>query len=241
MHRTNICSSCRSSSVPEPGARVRASAAGRTSASREQLGVSAGEHVYSWTSDIELSAEQRRTQSQRADRSPEPRGRRPTRARDVVRDVPGQSASPTSKKDASARERRMTRYTCSGCMLYWAEGNEGTQRPRLRELRASPMVVAFCRFLRESLGVERDAPPARRSTHTRTTASRSTSIEAHWFDGARDYRASCVRKHIVDHMPTSSSGRAAQSARLRRVLAEGRQHARAPAHLRRDPGVRRFR
>ena len=90
----------------------------------------------------------------------------------------------------------------AGCMLYWAEGAKN--RNQLKLANSDPnMVRFFCEFLRECF----DGP--------RTSPYGSTSISLTGCDrGDRDPLARtpptpriCLRKHTINHKPTSSSGR----------------------------------
>jgi hypothetical protein len=89
-------------------------------------------------------------------------------------------------------------------MLYWAEGDKGRNTVRLTN--SDPWMVGFFRrFLTEALGVE----PAdiRMSLNVYTNNGLSIEeIERYWLE-LLDLPRTCVRKHMLDHLPTSSSGK----------------------------------
>lgn len=90
-------------------------------------------------------------------------------------------------------------------MLYWAEGSKGRNVIEFANSDVA-MVVVFRRFLRESLRL----PDERLSLAVHAYTDNGLTIgqiEAHWLS-ALDLPASCLRKHLVNHFPTSSSGRA---------------------------------
>jgi hypothetical protein len=68
------------------------------------------------------------------------------------------------------------------------------------------MVRLFRRFLTDSLGVERGAIVMSINVYTNNGMT-IDEIERHWLD-LLGLPATCVRKHTLNHMPTSSSGRA---------------------------------
>lgn len=91
----------------------------------------------------------------------------------------------------------------AGCMLYWAEGAKS--RNTLKLANSDPDLVAFfCQFLRESLGVENDEIRLNLNVYLGNGLT-ITQIEDHWL-AALDLQRSCLRKHTIDALPTSSSG-----------------------------------
>ena len=67
------------------------------------------------------------------------------------------------------------------------------------------MVVFFCRFLRQSLGVAREEVTVRLNVYT-SNGLTLREIEDHWL-WALDLPRTSLRKHSLNHQPTSSSGR----------------------------------
>jgi hypothetical protein len=166
------------------------------------LGVSPGS-VHAWTRDIELTAEQR------AHNLRGPTG--PQNPAVVARRAESWSATCRAKRAAYQAEGRTRALAggdplhLQGCMLYWAEGSKGRNVIDFANSDVA-MVVTFCRFMRESLGVEQDRIRLSINAYTNNGLS-IDDIEAHWLT-ALGLPRSCVRKHVVNHTPTSSSGRA---------------------------------
>ena len=90
-------------------------------------------------------------------------------------------------------------------MLYWAEGSKGRNVIHFSNSGVA-MMVMFARFLRESLCIEDERFRLSINAYTNNGLS-IEDIEAHWL-AELQLPASCVRKHILNHTPTSSSGRA---------------------------------
>ena len=88
-------------------------------------------------------------------------------------------------------------------MLYWAEGAK--TRNTVKFVNSDPhMLRLFLRFLRKCLGV--DAQRFRISLNVYTGNGLSVlEIERYWLDLLQLPRSS-LRKHTLDHTPTSSSG-----------------------------------
>jgi len=90
-------------------------------------------------------------------------------------------------------------------MLYWAEGAKG--RNSIQFSNSDPhMVVFFERFLTEALGVQREQIRFSINVYTNNGMTLD-EIERHWLD-LLGLSPANARKHITNHMPTSSSGRA---------------------------------
>jgi hypothetical protein len=167
----------------------------------KQLSVSPGS-VYEWTKDIEL------TPAQRAHNLSGPSGphnpewvRRRTRAW-VARCRRSRERSQEDGRDAA---REGDPLHLAGCMLYWAEGAK--RRNGIGFSNSDPqMLVLFRRFLSESLAVERDEIVMTLNVYTNNGLT-IEGIERHWLE-LLDLPATAVRKHMLNHMPTSSSGRA---------------------------------
>ena len=160
-----------------------------------QLGVSVST-VHGWTRDIELTAAQRARNlarvGQRARILVEGR-RRQARARRLEAQLEGRR-----------RARQGDPLHLAGCMLYWAEGTKNQNRAQLVNSDVE-MVRFFCGFLRTCFAVENDDLRVSLNFYTGNGVS-PESIERHWLD-ALDLPPSVLTKHIVDSLPTSSSGR----------------------------------
>jgi hypothetical protein len=68
------------------------------------------------------------------------------------------------------------------------------------------MLMLFRRFLTDSLAVERDEIVMTLNVYTNNGLT-IEQIEQHWLE-VLDLPSTAVRKHMLNHMPTSSSGRA---------------------------------
>jgi transcriptional regulator with XRE-family HTH domain len=166
-----------------------------------ELGVAVSS-VSSWTSDITLTQEQQAALllANGGPWDPE-RLRAATAAR---------SATCLARREEAQAEGRLRARTGDplhrmGCMLYWAEGRKS--RNTLQFSNSDPhMMRLFRRFLSECIGAD---PGQMRVTLNVYTNNGMTieEIERYWLE-LLDLPASCVRKHTLDHMPTSSSGRA---------------------------------
>ncbi len=92
----------------------------------------------------------------------------------------------------------------AGCMLYWAEGSKERNAVILSNSDLH-MVRFFHRFLRECF----DLPPQRFGLRLNVYTGNGLAlwqVEDHWLEGLGLPRF-CLRKHTVDHFPTSSSGK----------------------------------
>lgn len=92
----------------------------------------------------------------------------------------------------------------AGCMLYWAEGGKGRNQVTLANADRA-MMAFFARFLRDCFSVPDSAMAIRVNFYTANGHSQS-EVEEHWLEAMRLPR-SCLRKHTIDHLPTSSSGK----------------------------------
>jgi hypothetical protein len=90
-------------------------------------------------------------------------------------------------------------------MLYWAEGTKGRNTVVFANSDVA-MLVFFRRFLTQSLGVRVEEISLRLNVYTNNGLSIS-EIERHWLEWL-ELPATCLRKHCLNHMPTSSSGQA---------------------------------
>ena len=90
-------------------------------------------------------------------------------------------------------------------MLYWAEGAKA--RNSIQFTNSDPhMVALFRRFLTEALNVQPETILVSINVYTNNGMSLA-EIERYWLD-LLDLPAENARKHMTNHMPTSSSGRA---------------------------------
>ena len=91
----------------------------------------------------------------------------------------------------------------AGCMLYWAEGSKN--RNVVKFSNSDPAMVAFfAKFLREGFSLTSDDMSFNLNVYTGNGLTIG-EIEAYW----REFLGlgpSCVRKHILNHFSTSSSG-----------------------------------
>jgi hypothetical protein len=166
-----------------------------------ELGVSVGS-AFLWTSDIELTEEQlaRNRRGSAGRQNPESQRRRA--AAWVAR---SREARRQSQLDGRLAAREGDPLHLAGCMLYWAEGARA--RNTVGFSNSDPcMVVLFRRVLTDALAIEIDEIVMKLNVYTNNGLS-IEEIEAYWLDLLELPRGS-VRKHTVDHRPTSSSGRA---------------------------------
>lgn len=92
----------------------------------------------------------------------------------------------------------------AGCMLYWAEGSKG--RNVLHFANSDVRMVKFyCRFLSASLHVAREDITLHLNANTGNGLS-VRDIEDHWLREL-DLPRQALRGHVLNHRPTSSSGK----------------------------------
>ena len=92
----------------------------------------------------------------------------------------------------------------AGCMLYWAEGGKRKNCVKLSNSEA-PMLAFFLRFLTECFEIDRSRLAF--SLHVYLGNGLSIEqIENRWLEALHLPR-SVLRKHTIDPLPTSSSGR----------------------------------
>lgn len=90
-------------------------------------------------------------------------------------------------------------------MLYWAEGAK--RRNTIQFTNSDPrMLILFRKFLTQCLAIERDEISMSINVYTNNGLT-IEEIERHWLERL-DLPSTSVRKHMLNHMPTSSSGRA---------------------------------
>ena len=88
-------------------------------------------------------------------------------------------------------------------MLYWAEGSKDKNCATFCNSDVH-MVRFFVRFLRECFELGPDDLSLRLNVHL-TNGLTLEEIEEHWLT-ALELPRSCLRRHQINHLPTSSSG-----------------------------------
>jgi hypothetical protein len=156
------------------------------------LGVSISS-VSIWTRDIELTAEQRAANLSRAEARRGPAWSEKNRER-----------RRGFQQGGRARARFAEPLHVAGCMLYWAEGTKGRNAARFSNSDPA-MCALFCRFMRECFGVTSDRLTFSINAYTNNGRT-IDEIESYWLDVLGLSRSS-ARKHMINHFPTSSSGR----------------------------------
>lgn len=100
--------------------------------------------------------------------------------------------------------RRRDPLHLTGCMLYWAEGSKNRNVCKLAN--SDPrMLRTFRRFLSEAMGVPDERMVLGLNLYLGNGLT-VTDIENHWME-ILELPRTAFRKHVVDHFPTSSSGR----------------------------------
>lgn len=164
-----------------------------------RLGVSVAS-VHAWTAGIELTDEQRRLNlsGPKGPQSPDQIGKRVARWRRKNRD---RRLGYQAQGGLRARERDPLHI--AGCMLYWAEGSKERNRAKLANSDLQ-LVRMFRRFLTDALGVPKERITVRINVYLGNGLS-IQQIEQHWLE-ALALPKSCLRRSLVDCLPTSSSG-----------------------------------
>lgn len=157
--------------------------------------------VLAWTKDIRLTEEQR-ARNARGPSGPQSRAVVAARA-ERVRQAHRERRL-LWQQEGRVAARRHDPLHQAGCMLYWAEGTKDRNTVRFANSDRA-MVRFFLRFLRESLGVSTDALTLSLNVYVNNGLT-LREIEDHWLWGLGLPR-SCLRKHQLNHTPTSSSGR----------------------------------
>jgi hypothetical protein len=166
-----------------------------------RLGVSPSS-AYAWTNDIQLTDEQREANLRG------PTG--PQNPDHIRRRMKAWSARCRARRAESQAAGRAAAQAgdllhAAGCMLYWAEGAK--RRNGIHFTNSDPRMVSFFRrFLVEALRI----PPEdiRLSINVYTNNGMNIDeIERYWLD-LLQLPDSSARGHMLNHMPTSSSGRA---------------------------------
>ena len=157
--------------------------------------------AHRWTSDIPMTPEQQE-KNLRGTGGPLDPDR-------VRRQVAGwvahcRALRKVCQDDGRAMAREGDLLHQAGCMLYWAEGQG---RSDIEFSNSDPrMILLFRRFLTDRLGVPFEKILLSLNVYTNNGLS-IAEIERYWLE-LLDLPASSVRKHTLDHRPTSSSGRA---------------------------------
>jgi hypothetical protein len=145
-----------------------------------------------WVRDIEITLEQKERNISRAGRVRGDSWRALNRARREA-----------YQREGRARAREMDPLHMAGCMLYWAEGAKSRNSLVLANSDAN-LVRFFTRFLRDSLAVADQDISIRLNVYLGNGRT-LREIEHHWTETLNLPR-SCLRKHSINHFPTSSSG-----------------------------------
>ena len=165
-----------------------------------RVGVSVSS-VSVWTRDIELTPKQRERnlRGPRGPQNPEHIARRVTTWKRVNRE-----RRLGYQRDGRERARERDPLHIAGSMLYWAEGTKCRNSVRLANSDAY-LLRFFRRFLTDTFNLEpRDFTL---SLHVYVGNGLSVrQIEEYWLTALQLPR-SCLRKHSINPLPTSSSGR----------------------------------
>jgi Homeodomain-like domain-containing protein len=156
--------------------------------------------VHKWTADIRLSPEQRRRNYYDASG--------PLNPDDVARRARAWAEKSRERRRQAQEEGRLRAREgdplhMAGCMLYWAEGTKGRNTARLVNSDVH-LVQLFGRFIRDCFGLDREDFRLGLKFYTGNGLS-VREIEHHWLE-ALDLPRSALRRHIIDVLPTSSSG-----------------------------------
>jgi transcriptional regulator with XRE-family HTH domain len=108
------------------------------------------------------------------------------------------------QEEGRSRARQDDPLHQGGCMLYWAEGSKERNGVIFANSDAN-MIRFFRRFLVESIGLAPERLAVRLNVYTGNGLS-IRQIEDYWLRVLALPR-SCLRKHTLNHFPTSSSGR----------------------------------
>lgn len=166
-----------------------------------QLGVSPSS-VHLWARDTVLTEEQKQF-NLRGPRGPQ----NPERVR---RRAESWAAKCRAMRRVCQEEGRQTARQedplhRAGCMLYWAEGAKS--RHTIQFTNSDPhMLVLFNRFLTDALRIKREDIVFTINVYTNNGMCLD-EIERYWLE-LLDVPAANARKHVTNHMPTSSSGKA---------------------------------
>lgn len=165
-----------------------------------RLGVALGT-VHRWTSDVELTDEQRLRNRAGPAISP-------GSAHMAMMATSRSERSRELRRGYQAEGRRRARggdpLHQAGCMLYWAEGAKDRNSVVFANSDRT-MIVHFVRFLRDAMGVAPEDITIRLNVYL-TNGLTLREVEDHWLWALALPRAN-LRKPMINHTPTSSSGR----------------------------------
>jgi len=156
------------------------------------LGVSVSS-VSVWTRDIELTPEQRAANLERAGA-----------VRGAACSARHRSRRRAYQQEGRERARLGEPLHIAGCMLYWAEGAKDRNQAALANSDPA-MVEAFLLFLRSCFELSADDVAFHLNVYTGNGLT-IDQVEQFWMRRL-GLPKTCARKHIVNHFPTSSSGK----------------------------------
>ncbi len=165
-----------------------------------RLGVSVSS-VSGWTRDIELTPEQRE-RNLKGPGGPQDPQWIAARVASIVETY--RDRRRTYQEEGRGRARQRDPLHMAGCMLYWAEGTKNRNQVKFCNSDRS-MVVFFRRFLTSCFDVQPERFALCLNVYLGNGAS-IREIEDHWLV-ALEIPRSCLRKHSINALPTSSSGR----------------------------------
>jgi hypothetical protein len=155
--------------------------------------------VHAWTRDVPLPPELEGPIPGRIRLTPEQ-----IRARAEAWSEMNRARRRAWQQDGRAAARRDDPAHQAGCMLFWAEGSK--DRNVLQLGNSDPHLMrAWIGFVRRFFGIPDERFRLNLNFYTGNGLS-IDEIERFWL-GTLDLPATCARTHIVDHFPTSSSGR----------------------------------
>jgi transcriptional regulator with XRE-family HTH domain len=150
-----------------------------------------------WVRDIKISSAQQQRNKSRAGKV---RG-------DTWRDL-NRVRRALYQEEGHRRARLKDPMHLAGCMLYWAEGSKGRNSVVLTN--SDPHLLRFFRqFLRKSLGVVDGDLSIRLNVYLGNGLALA-AIEDYWLS-LLELPRTALRKHSINHFPTSSSGRKANA------------------------------
>ena len=158
--------------------------------------------AYLWASDIVLTPEQ----VERNLRGPTgPQNPEHVAARAAAWSARNRTRRERYQQEGRERARRGgDPLHLAGCMLYWAEGAKG--RNALKLVNSDPHMLAFfSKFLRDCFNVTASDLTVRLNVYL-NNGMPIEEIEDFWL-GVLDLPRECLRKHALNPLPTSSSGR----------------------------------
>jgi hypothetical protein len=158
--------------------------------------------VMRWTSDIALTPEQMSANLYRHGGPWDPER---LRAASAARSAQSLARRARYQEEGRRKARRGDPLHLAGCMLYWAEGSKSRNVVKLTNSDAE-MIRFFRRFLVESIEIVPGDIRVAINVYTNNGLS-LREIEEHWL-AVVDLPRACLRKHTLNHTPTSSSGRA---------------------------------